>query len=163
MEKYLSISGTIISIDAFPTSTNDSSSCTLIIGVQSPNRDLNYFILEQNTYFVNHITLKKGDSITAFYDSTVPTPLIFPPRYRAVVIVPSLRHSFVKVDYFNKNLVSGDGQLKLNIGPRTRVLLPNNQTFLGNLGNQDLVVIYGPSTKSIPAQTTPIEVIVLCQ
>ena len=78
------------------------------------------------------------------------------------MIAPSLRYSFVKVDYFNKDLVSGNGQLKLNIGPRTHVLLPNNQIFLGNLGNQDLVVIYGPSTKSIPAQTTPIEVIVLC-
>lgn len=163
MEKYLSISGTIISIDAFPISTNDTSACILIIGVQSQNRDLNYFILDQNTYFVNHITLKKGDYITAFYDSTVPTPLIFPPRYRAVVITAPLRHSFVKVDYFNENLISGDGQLKLNIGPRTRILLPNNQTYLGHLGNQDLVVIYGPSTKSIPAQTTPIEVIVLCQ
>lgn len=163
MEKYHSISGTIISIEAFPTSVNDSSGCTLMIGVQSPNRDLNYFILDQNTYFVNHITLKKGDSITAFYDSTLPVPLIFPPRYRAAVITAPLRHAFVKVDYFNENLVSSDGQLKLNIAPRTRVLLPNNQTYLGKLGNQDLVVIYGPSTKSIPAQTTPIEVIVLCQ
>ena len=162
MDKYIPISGTIISIEPFPISANDSSSCTLIIGVQSQNRDLNYFILDQKTYFVNHITLKKGDYITAFYDSLAPVPLIFPPRYRAVVIVPPLRHSFVKVDYFNENLVSGDGQLKLNIAPRTRILLPNNQTFLGNLGNQDLVVIYGPSTKSIPAQTTPNEVIVLC-
>jgi len=163
MEKFISISGTIISIDTFPTSTNDSSSCTLIIGLQSQNRDLNYFILDQNTYFVNHITLRKGDYITAFYDSMVPTPLIFPPRYRGVVIVPLLRQSFVKVSYFNENLISSDGQLKLNIGSRTRILLPNNQTYLGDLGNQNLVVIYGPSTKSIPAQTTPIEVIVLCQ
>lgn len=162
MEKYLSISGTIISLEPFSTSVNDTSTCTLIIGIQSPNRDLNYFILDQNTYFVNHITLKKGDSITAFYDSMAPAPLIFPPRYRAVVIAPSLRHSFVKVDYFNENLISSDKQLKLNIGSRTRVLLPNNQVFLGNLGKQDLVVIYGASSKSIPAQTTPIEVIVLC-
>lgn len=162
MEKYLSISGTIISIESFPISVNDTSACTLIIGVQSSNRDLNYFILDQNTYFVNHVTLKKGDYITAFYDSMAPAPLIFPPRYRAVVIVPALRHSFIKVAYFNEKLVSGDEQLKLNIGPRTRILLPNNQIFLGKLGNQDLVVIYGPSTKSIPAQTTPMEVIVLC-
>lgn len=162
MEKYLSISGTVISIEPFPTSVNDTSTCTLIIGVQSSNRDLNYFILDQTTYFINHITLKKGDYITAFYDSMAPAPLIFPPRYRAVVIAPSLRHSFVKVDYFNENLVSSDKQLKLNISSRTRVLLPNNQVFLGNLGKQDLVVIYGASSKSIPAQTTPIEVIVLC-
>lgn len=162
MKKYLSISGTVMSIEPFPSSANAHSTCTLLISLRSSNKDLNYFILDKNTYFVNHTTLKKGDSITAFYDAMMPTPLIFPPRYHAVVISPTLRHSFIKVDYFNQKLISGDGQLQLIIGSRTRILLSNNQTFMGKLGDQDLVVIYNASTKNIPAQTTPSEIIVLC-
>ena len=66
MKKYLSISGTIMSIEPFSNSPNSSSTCTLLIGLRSSNKDLNYFILDKNTYFVNHVTLKRGDSITAF-------------------------------------------------------------------------------------------------
>jgi hypothetical protein len=35
----------------------------------------------------------------------------------------------VKVDYFNWNLVSSNGQLKLNISPFTQILLTNGQAF----------------------------------
>lgn len=162
MKKYLSISGTVMSIEPFSPPSNSSSTCTLLIGLRSSSKDLNYFILDKNTYFVNHITLRIGDSITAFYDAMMPTPLIFPPRYHAVVIAPIMRHALIKVDYFNQKLISGDGQLQLVIGSRTKILLPNNQTFLGKLGDQDLLVIYTATTKSIPAQTTPSEIIVLC-
>lgn len=68
----------------------------------------------------------------------------------------------VKVDYFNGQLVSSDGQLKLNISPYTQILLTNGQPFSGNPVNRDLIAIYGPITKSIPAQTTPYRIVVLC-
>ena len=68
----------------------------------------------------------------------------------------------VKVDYFNNQLVSADGQLKLNIAPNTPTLLTNGQPFSKNPANRNLIVIYGPTTRSIPAQTTPYQIIVWC-
>jgi hypothetical protein len=68
----------------------------------------------------------------------------------------------VKVDYFNSQLKSSDSRLKLNISPYTPIVLTNGQAFSKNPANRNLIVIYGPSTKSIPAQTTPYKIIVLC-
>ena len=68
----------------------------------------------------------------------------------------------VKVAYFNNQLVSSDGQLQLNLSPTTQILLINGQRFSRYPANRDLVVYYGPTTRSIPAQTTPYRIIVLC-
>ncbi|HWQ75786.1 MAG TPA: hypothetical protein VN441_10755, partial [Syntrophomonas sp.] len=59
-------------------------------------------------------------------------------------------------------LESSDGQLRLNLSPYTVIVLTNGQLFSRYPGNRDLIVIYGPSTRSIPAQTTPYRIIVLC-
>lgn len=162
MPPFASVSGTIISIESFPTSTGDQTACSLIIGLRNGNENLTYFILDSNTYFVNHVTLRQGDYITAFYDTSVPVILIYPPQYRAVVIAKRTRNYFVKVDYFDENLISSDNQLKLNISRQTQLLLPNNQIYLGNIANKNLVVLYRYTTRSIPAITTPNQVIVLC-
>lgn len=162
MSTFLPIAGTVISIEAFPNFTNDNSACSLLIGVRSRAQDVTYFIVDSNTYFINNVTLRRGDSITAFYDTSVPVVLIFPPRYRAVVIAKNARNQSVKVDHFNNDLVSSDNELKLNISPQTRLLLTNNQTYLGNIANRNLAVVYSFTTRSIPAITTPSQVIVLC-
>lgn len=162
MPPFASISGIIISIESFPAAIDDQTSCSLIIGLRSDNENLTYFIIDPTTYFVNHVTLKKGDYITAFYDTSLPVILIYPPQYRAVVIAKRSRNYFVKVDYFDEDLISSDNQLKLNISRQTQRLLPNNQIYLGNLENKNLVVLYRYTTRSIPPITTPTQVIVLC-
>lgn len=162
MNPFLSVSGTVISINPQPSVSNHSSYCNLMVELQSSNKSMTHLMVDLETYFINNFSLKKGDSITAFYDAMAPTPLIYPPQYHALVITKNFRHLFVKVDYFNENLISSDNQLKLNISSKTKLLLPNNQFYLGELGNQNLAVIYSTSTKSIPAQTTPYEIIVLC-
>lgn len=162
MPPFAAISGTIISIESFPTTPNDQSACTLIMGLRNNDGDLTYFIIDLDTYIVNHTTLRMGDYVTAFYDTSLPVVLIYPPRYRAVVIAKRSRNYFVKVDYFNDDLISSDNQLKLNISRQTQLLLPNNQLYLGDIKNNNLVVLYRYTTRSIPAITTPYEVIVLC-
>lgn len=61
----------------------------------------------------------------------------------------------MKVAYFNEQLISSDGMLQLNLSPYTQMFLTNGQRFTRNPANRDLIVIYGPTTKSIPAQTCP--------
>lgn len=120
------------------------------------------FVVTPDTYFVNHVTLKVGDQVIGFYDANAPAPAIYPPQYEALVMARITRGRNVKVDYFDSQLVSSDGWLKLNIGPSTRILLENDQAFTRNPANRNLVVTFGPTTRSIPAQTTPYEIIVLC-
>jgi hypothetical protein len=68
----------------------------------------------------------------------------------------------VTVDYFGRDLISSEGDLKLVIGPDTLVVLENAQAFSGSPAGRDLAVVYGPVTRSIPPQTTPYQVVVLC-
>ena len=68
----------------------------------------------------------------------------------------------VFLGYFNNLLMSSDQSLKLNLAPTTQVMTTNNQTYMGNPGNHTLVVLYSQTTRSIPAQTTPEKIIVLC-
>ncbi len=111
---------------------------------------------------VDHFMAVVGDRITGFYDANAPVPLIYPPQYRAIVMAKDNPYQNVKVDYFNSQLVSSDGMLKLNISPNTLILLENGQAFTGNLSNRNLIVVYGATTRSTPAQTTPYKIIVMC-
>ncbi len=103
-----------------------------------------------------------GDWVTGFYDADAPVPLIYPPQFRAIVMVKNVPYLNVKVDYFNSQLESRDGKLKLNIAPTAQIVLKNGQAFTGNPANRNLIVVYGPATKSIPAQTTPYKIVVMC-
>jgi hypothetical protein len=59
-------------------------------------------------------------------------------------------------------LVSSDGSLRLNISPDNRILLENGQLYNRNPANHYLIVVYGATTRSILAQTTPSQIIVMC-
>jgi hypothetical protein len=99
-------------------------------------------------------------------------PLIFPPQFTAAVLVAGMpedqsvhvdRFSSVK-EGFGGIFVSEDGMLALNIGKDTQIVTADGEVFesvLEQLDWWDLVVVYDVSTRSIPAQTTPITVIVL--
>lgn len=104
-----------------------------------------------------------GDAVIGYYDTNAPIPLIYPPQYRALVMAKVTPNRNIKVDFFNRQLVSSDGTLKLNISPFTQILLENGQAFTGNPANRDLIVVYGPTTMSIPAQTIPYRIIVMCR
>ncbi|MGF7184242.1 hypothetical protein GGQ84_000325 [Desulfitispora alkaliphila] len=67
----------------------------------------------------------------------------------------------IKTDRFDSNLVSSDNMLKLNITDETDIILEDGTAFEGELANRKLVVTYEASTRSIPAKTTPTEIVVL--
>ena len=119
-------------------------------------------IVSDDTYIVNNAEIVTGAVITGFYEANAPMLMIYPAQYNAKVVAVQSQAENVKVDMFGKDLVSADNTLKLNIAPSTEIILENDQTFTQNPSNRYLIVIYGPTTRSIPAQTVPYKIVVMC-
>lgn len=162
MIKFFSFSGTVIEINNFLDQTVNNAGCDKLISVTDERGSVVKFLVTPDTYFVNQDMIKIGDYITGYYDGNAPAILIYPPQYTALIIAKRNDNQNVKVDFFNRQLVSSDGQLKLNISNNTKIILKNGQLFFGNPAGRNLIVVYGASTRSIPAQTTPSEIIVWC-
>ncbi|KEZ49529.1 hypothetical protein [Metabacillus indicus] len=161
MKNFYAFQGLVTAISDFNTGQSGEG-CFKVFTVENQSGSTVNFIVSPATYFVDHAMVSTGDFVTGYYDGNAPVPLIYPPQYQALVMVKESQNQNVKVSYFNNQLVSSDGQLKLNLSPFTQVLLTNGQAFTSNPANRDLAVIYGAATKSIPAQTVPYRVIVLC-
>ena len=163
MMNFLSFSGIVTMMSDFPTGPNDQDGgCYRLLAVDNGNGNMVNFVVAPDTYFVNHEVVSIGDRVTGFYDANAPAPLIFPPQYRAIVMAKDSPAQNVTVDFFNRQLESSDGNLRLNISLDTQILLENGQLFNRNPGNRNLIVVYGATTRSIPAQTTPSQIIVMC-
>lgn len=163
MNKFLSFQGFITMIDDFwINESGENAGCYKLMSVEDGYGAMVNFVVTPTTYFVDHVMVRVGDKVTGFYDANAPVPLIFPPRFQAIVMAKNTPYENVKVDYFNSELVSSDNKLKLNISPYTPIVLENAQAFTNNPANRNLIVVYGATTKSIPAQTTPYEIIVMC-
>lgn len=162
MINFGSFYGIIIDLIDIQTRTYESSGCYKLMTVQDDNESLVNFIISPNTYFVDHITVTVGDVVTGYYDADAPVPLIYPPQLQAIVVAKDMKGVNIKVDYFDEQLTSSDGMLKIDPTSSTEIVLLNDQLFLGDLNNRNLIVIYGSSTRSIPAQTTPFKIIVMC-
>ncbi|MGE5494067.1 MAG: hypothetical protein ACM3S4_02055 [Burkholderiales bacterium] len=162
MQYYGSFSGTVTAIEDFWT-YNEEEGCNKLVTLTDGSGNIVNFVATPSTYVVGRETLNVGDSVTGFYDATLPVILIYPPQYRAVVMAKTSSFRSVKVDRFDSQLVSSDGALKLNVSPSTQIVLENDQRFSGSLENRDLIVVYGATTRSIPAQTTPYKIIVICR
>ncbi|MBL4930589.1 hypothetical protein [Clostridium paridis] len=162
-QHFVGFSGTITRIEDFYPSPNDTSSgCYKLMSLENIDKGPVNFTISPGTYFVNHEVVEVGDEVTGFYDVNAPALLIYPPQYPAIVVAKNTSFQTVTVDYFNNQLISSEGSLKLNIAPTTEIILTNDQTFNRYPGNRNLIVVYGPTTMSIPAQTTPYKIIVLC-
>ena len=120
-----------------------------------------FFSITDKTYFATDADLAVGDNFTGFY-AAGPIIMIYPPRFTAEVVAVNLPDSqMIKVDRFDEELVSSDGQLKLNDVNPAQVTLQDGEPFEGDLAGRKLVIFYDKSTKSIPAQTTPQKIVVL--
>ncbi|MFC4411212.1 hypothetical protein ACFOZY_12350 [Chungangia koreensis] len=158
---FLSFSGVVTSISDFNVAA-EHAGCFKLMAVNDGHGSTVNFIVEPTTYFVDHAMVVAGDRVTGFYDADAPVPLIYPPQYRSLVMAKDSPYRNVKVSFFNEDYVSGDGQLKLNFSPTTQLLLENGQAFTRSPANRNLIVVYGATTRSIPAQTTPFQIIVMC-
>lgn len=160
--QYLSISGKIKSIEPVGYGSHQAYGCMMLVGVEAKEEGFVNFMVTPATYVYQYIRLSVGMNATFYYRADAPAPLIFPPQFGAVVVVPEQEMGFVYVGNFDEALISVDNALQLNMDDTVEVVTTNNQKFLGNVANRDLVVVYENTSRSIPAQTTPTQVIVLC-
>ncbi|WP_456274711.1 hypothetical protein [Bacillus sp. AK031] len=163
MINFNSFQGTVTMISDFIIGQNsEGKGCYKLMTVENDSGAVVNFVVSPATYFVDHLVVAVGDRVTGYYDANAPVPFIYPPQYRTIVMVKHIPNQNVKIDYFDSQLKSYDGQLQLNISPYTQIILTNGQPFSSTPANRNLIAIYGPVTKSIPAQTTPYRIIVLC-
>ena len=135
--------------------------CSMMLSLISGSDIVNVTV-SGDTVVVDNVRLRPGMRIAAFYDTNLPTPAVYPPQYRAELVTSVRRGQQVMLDYFNDQLESADGSLKLNIGPMTNVMTLNGQPYTCSPENMELLVFYTAATFSMPAQTTPQRVIVMC-
>lgn len=157
------VTGTIV--DMVPTRMGNrrAEGCMIFTTVEDMDGNTVNFILSPSTFVVDWETLSVGMRCTFWYRTDAPTPLIYPPQYTAVVAAQEKNDRMVDVGYYNTSMVNEAQTLQLNIDGSVDIRTTNNQYFQGSPANHNLVVIYGTSTRSIPAQTTPEEIIVLCE
>ena len=140
----------------------DNDPCSRQFTMQDSDGNVTDFIITPETYVIGGNQSRNGATVTAYYDMDAPAPAIYPPRLNAEIIVVEQRGLQVKVDWFGWNLVSSDRSLKINPSAETVIMTQNGLPYSGSLARKNLIVFYSASTRSIPAQTTPEEIIVLC-
>lgn len=161
---FYAVEGTIVELRSAASGRRGAAdACQLFAAVEDSDGNIVNFVISPSTYVADFVTLREGMEAVFYYRADAPVPLIYPPQYSAVVVVPRQRNGmFVTVGYFNAALINTEQTLQLNMTSRVQVLTTNNQRFLGSPAQHNLVVFYETSTRSIPAQTTPQKVVVLC-
>lgn len=109
--------------------------------------------------------LTDGSKITVFTGSYEPTPLILPVQYTAnVIIINGDKEGNVNADTYladEEGYTNAANTLNIATADDTKIVDKDEKEYKGDLDKNDLIVFYGVSTKSIPAQTTPTKVVVL--
>lgn len=162
MSYYTPTVGTITNISTQTSANMTNSGCSLMITMTSEDQGSINMILPSNVYVLHSRQLQIGDRVTFFYDPQAPVPLIYPPQYRAVAAAYTPYGTNAYLDVFNSMYANTDNTLILNISGNIPVSLPNGQAFHGDLTNKLLLVLYGATTRSIPAQTSPDQIVVFC-
>lgn len=171
---FLSFTGTIIEILDEPESTNDEFEMFTII-IEDDEQGIAIFNIFNNTFILGEAPVV-GQSATGYFLAMGPMPLIYPPHYNIVVLSTLQEEDLftetdsrlvsqnIKVDLFMETdgqLISIDNMLQITIGDETVIEDTFGEQFTGDLAGRNLVVLYGVSTRSIPAMTTPDRIIVL--
>ncbi len=132
-----------------------------------PGEDTLVFDAQGNQLSLSDV--KAGDLLTVYTGAYTPAPMIMPPQYQAEIIIiedPEAESPvFTCADTFVADedgmLVGLGNTLALNMGEDVEVVDREGQTCEAELENMDLLVFYDVSTKSIPAQITPLKVVLL--
>lgn len=152
---FVPVIGTILNI------VRGTDCCSQMMSLTTSKGIVN-FIVTPETAVVDSRRLRSGMRVAAFYDASLPVPMIFPPQYRAQLVTQVGREENVALSFFNSSLTAADNSLRLNLSRSTAIETLNGQNFTCNLRNQYLLVYYTVTTRSVPPQTTPRRIVVLC-
>ena len=147
-ETFEKIEGVIQSVN------RGDSCCSMMLSVISNSNIVNV-IVSGDTTVIDNVRLRAGLRVAVFYDANLPVPAVYPPQYRAEIIISLRRGQQVVLGYFDENLTSEDNSLQLNVGPMTNVVTLNGQPYTCSPEGTELLVYYTNTTFSIPAMTTP--------
>ena len=147
--------GTIVNV------MRENDCCSQTMTLRTDNGIVN-FIITSDTKVIDNRQMRPGLWVAAFYDASLPVPLIFPPQYQAKLVTILGREEQIMLNEFDRNLTARDNSLQLNIAGNTNIETLNGQSVNCSLGNQTLLVYYTVTTRSIPPQTTPRRIVVLC-
>lgn len=155
---FIKIAGTIENVEVRDNATYYTTKEGENTNVFAVNKDTLVF---DNTG--KEVKLQKGAKVTAYTYANKPMILIYPPQYSPeVIIVETEAMGSVAVGTFDKNLLSEEHSLKLNVSEETEVSSTSGKDVtIADLPEQNLLVFYAITTMSIPAQTPPTKVIVL--
>lgn len=157
-----SMKGTIVDLVPAVQGGRRADGCLLFATIEDTDGNTVNFFINPDTYVVDFTTLSVGMMATFWYRNDAPMPLIYPPQYTAVVVAEDRNDWYVDVSYYNNSLTNEEQTLQLNLDGTVDVRTVNNQYFQASPANHNLVVSYASSTRSIPAQTTPGTIVVLC-
>ena len=158
---YGSFTGRIVEMLPHGVNGLNSSGCSMLVTVEAEENNITNFVVNPSAYVVDFVTLEVGMECTFWYSLNAPAVLIYPPQYPAVAVAQVKDDRMVEVAYFDEELVNDKKTRKLNLEEGQTIYTTNNQKYLCGPSGKDLVVEYGFTTRSIPAQTTPMKVVVL--
>ena len=161
---YRTIEGKVTSVEAQDDYTRimiDDGDMGLVLNLQSGA----YIVDSKDGSFKTPADLTEGMEIAVVLNAMTPMTMSIPPMVSSAeaVIIKSEGKS-VSVLTFDENLVSTDNSLMLNIGENTVIgdVQGTKKVFSADdIKGATAIVVYGPTTRSIPAQTTPERVIIL--
>ncbi len=165
---FLSESGKIVSVEK---NEKDGSCVVDITNKQGGLRfamDANSLILDRKTGGNLKVTdLAEGMEVAVIYEANSPMGMSLPPYLGNVTaVVANADADNMMVGHFGEDLTDRTSKLQLNISDETRILnLEGAKIRLSaeDVKNQDALVFYDVTTKSLPAQTTPSLVLLLTQ
>lgn len=160
--RFEAVTGTIVDMTPTRIGNRRANGCMIFVTLEDMEENTVNFVMTPTTFVVDFETLSVGMNCTFWYAADAPAPLIYPPQYNAVAAAQTRNGQFVDVGFYNMSLVNESQTLQLNMDASVDVRTTNNQYFQGSPANHNLVVVYSSSTRSIPAQTTPMKVYVLC-
>ncbi len=160
--RFGQVRGTVVDMMPARMGNRGAGGCMLFVTLEREEGDTVNVILSPAAFVVDFETLSVGMDCTFWYLADAPMLLIYPPQYNAAVAAVNRNSRMVDVSRYGRELVNQERTLQLKLDGSVDIRTTNNQYFQGSPAGHDLVVIYETSTRSIPAQTTPKKIVVLC-
>ena len=159
---FISVTGVVVNIETIGdlkhVEVEDTDGRTVI------------FVLSDETVFPFSTDFAVGDEITGWYDAFMPMIMIDPPQYTIAVLASRMGDDKnITVDRFFAwgedgmgQMISADETFVFMTNEKTEIVLADGQDFSdGDLNNRKIVVIYGPSSRTMMEITTAEKLIVL--